>query len=163
MSTLISTQNKIAPCLWFNDRAQEAVEFYRSIFKNSKLLYTTYYGADAPMPEGSVLTIGFQLNGIDFVALNGGPLFTFSEAISFIINCDSQQEIDAFWDYLSEGGEIQNCGWLKDKFGVSWQIVPSRINEMFQSGDSAKVNRVIQQILKMIKIDLAVLEAEFEN
>jgi len=152
---------KITTCLWFNDNAEEAVTFYKSIFKNSKVGKITYYGKNAPLPEGTVLTIAFQLEGQDFLVLNGGPAFTFSEAISFIINCKNQQEIDEFWAKLSDGGQIQQCGWLKDRFGVSWQIVPSELTEMMQSNDSERSNRVMQALLQMVKIDIETLKKAY--
>ncbi|MFV8342594.1 VOC family protein [Flavobacterium sp. XS2P39] len=154
---------KITPCLWFNNNAQEAVSFYTSIFKNSKIGKTTHYGKNAPLPEGTVLTVSFQLNGEDFLALNGGPVFTFSEAISFIVNCENQSEIDTFWEKLSEGGQIQQCGWLKDKFGLSWQIVPVVLAEMMQSNDIEKSNRVMQAIMQMVKIDIEKLEKAYQS
>lgn len=157
----IITQKKITPCLWFNDNAQEAVSFYTSIFKNSKIGKATHYGKNAPLPEGTILTIPFQLDGEDFLALNGGPIFTFSEAVSFIINCENQSEIDSFWEKLSDGGQIQQCGWLKDKFGLSWQIVPAVLAEMMQSNDSEKSNRVMQAIMQMVKIDIEMLETAY--
>lgn len=154
---------KINPCLWFNDNAQEAVTFYTSVFKNSKIESITHYSKDTPMPEGTVLTIGFQLEGVDFLALNGGPSFNFSEAISFVVNCYTQNEIDYFWTKLSDGGQIQQCGWLKDKFGLSWQIVPIQVGEMLQSKDTEKSNRVLQAIMQMVKIDIEKLEAAFRG
>lgn len=154
---------KITPCLWFNENAEEAVAFYASIFKNSKIGKATHYGKNAPLPEGTVLTISFQLDGEDFLALNGGPVFTFSEAISFIVNCENQPEIDMFWEKLSEGGQIQQCGWLKDKFGVSWQIVPVALGEMMQNDDTEKSNRVLQAIMQMVKIDIEKLETAYHG
>ena len=150
--------SKFTTCLWFNDNAEEAVKFYLSVFKNSKVLITTRYGKKAPMPEGSVLTIKFQMEGQDFLALNGGPTFTFSEAISFIVNCETQQEIDEFWAKLSDGGTVQQCGWLKDKFGVSWQIVPAELNELLQGSDTERSNRVMQALMQMVKLDIEKLK-----
>jgi predicted 3-demethylubiquinone-9 3-methyltransferase (glyoxalase superfamily) len=153
--------SKFTTCLWFNNNAEEAVKYYLSVFKNSKALVTTNYGKNAPMPEGSVLTIKFQMEGQDFLALNGGPTFTFSEAISFIINCDSQQEIDEFWAKLSDGGIIQQCGWLKDRFGVSWQIVPTELNELLQGRDAERSNRVMQALMQMVKLDIEKLKTAY--
>ena len=116
---------KITPCLWFDNNAEEAVDFYTSIFRNSKVLEVARYGEAGPGPEGSVLTMRFQLDGVELMALNGGPVFKFTEAISLSVDCKSQAEVDELWEKLSEGGEIQQCGWLKDKFGLSWQIVPT--------------------------------------
>lgn len=158
---------KITPCLWFNDNAEDAVKFYTSIFKNSKIKSITYYGeAGANVsgrPKGSVLTIAFQLDGQEFLALNGGPHFTFSPAISFIANCKTQKEIDALWEKLSAGGDerAQQCGWLKDKYGVSWQIVPADIGKMLQSDDDEKSERVMKALLQMRKIDIESLKQAY--
>src|SRR5260370_26101136 len=124
---------RITPFLWFDDKAEEAANFYVSIFKNSKVGGVTRYGEGGPRPKGTVMTVQFQLEGQEFVALNGGPHFTFSPAISFVVNCETQDEIDAFWQKLSEGGETQRCGWLKDKYGVSWQVVPAGIGKLVQA------------------------------
>jgi predicted 3-demethylubiquinone-9 3-methyltransferase (glyoxalase superfamily) len=153
---------KITPFLWFNDRAEEAVQFYVSIFKNSKVLKTSRYGDTGPGPKGSVMTIGFQLDGQEFCALNGGPQFNFSAAISFVVNCETQKEIDDFWNKLSAGGERIQCGWLKDKFGVSWQIVPTILPELV-SGDAAKSNRVMRAVMQMDKLDIAKLKQAYEG
>jgi predicted 3-demethylubiquinone-9 3-methyltransferase (glyoxalase superfamily) len=155
--------SKITPCLWFNNNAEEAVKYYLSVFKNSKAIVTTRYGKNAPMPEGSVLTIKFQLEGQDFLALNGGPTFTFSEAISFIVNCETQKEIDEFWNKLSAGGTTQQCGWLKDKFGVSWQIVPVILNEMIQDSNTERSNRVMQALMQMVKLDIEKLKIAYRG
>jgi predicted 3-demethylubiquinone-9 3-methyltransferase (glyoxalase superfamily) len=152
---------KITPCLWFNGNAEEAVHFYVSVFKNSKIEAVSHYGKNMPMPEGTVLTVVFLLEGQEFLALNGGPEFTFSEAISFVVNCETQQEIDVFWSKLSDGGQIQQCGWLKDKFGVSWQIVPIQLGKMLQNKDPEKSQRVLQEIMQMIKIDIEKLETAY--
>jgi len=152
---------KITPCLWFDGNAEEAVHFYVSVFKNSKIEAVSHYGKNMPMPEGTVLTVVFLLEGQEFLALNGGPEFTFSEAISFVVNCETQQEIDVFWSKLSDGGQIQQCGWLKDKFGVSWQIVPIQLGKMLQNKDPEKSNRVLQEIMQMIKIDIEKLETAY--
>jgi len=158
---------KITPFLWFDDKAEEAVRFYTSIFKNSKILSATRYeeeGAKAAgRPKGSVMTILFTLEGQEFIALNGGPVFTFSPAISFVVNCKTQKEIDRLWEKLSEGGEKDRCGWLKDKYGVSWQIVPTVLGKMLQDKDPKKSRRVMEAILKMNKIDLATLRQAYEG
>ena len=149
---------KITPFLWFNDQGEEAVNFYTSIFKNSKILNTTRYGDEgakaAGRAQGSVMTVVFQLEGQEFIALNGGPVFTFSPAISFVVNCKTQKEVDELWEKLSEGGEKGQCGWLKDKYGVSWQIVPTVLGEMLQDKDPKKSKRVMEAMLKMGKINI---------
>ena len=149
---------KITPCLWFDDKAEEAAKFYVSIFKNSKLGHITHYGeAGAKVsgrPKGSVMTVTFEIEGQEFVALNGGPLFTFTEAVSFMVKCDSQTEIDQMWSTLSEGGEEGPCGWLKDKYGLSWQIVVPAWDEMLHDKDAQKSERVMAAILQMSKPDL---------
>jgi predicted 3-demethylubiquinone-9 3-methyltransferase (glyoxalase superfamily) len=154
---------KISPCLWFNDNAEAAADFYVSVFKNSKIKTISRYGKNMPLPEGTVLTVSFLLDGQEFLALNGGPAFTFSEAISFIVKCDTQKEIDEFWKKLSDGGQIQQCGWLKDKFGLSWQIVPAGLEKLLQSKDAERSNRVMKEIMKMVKIDMAVLEKAYNG
>lgn len=148
---------KITPFLWFNDNAEEAVNFYTSVFKNSKILGVSRYGEAGPGPKGSIMTISFELNGQQFLALNGGPQFSFTEAISFVINCDTQQEIDEYWEKLSEGGEKQACGWLKDKFGLSWQVVTPILGELL-SKESEKSEKVMQAMLNMTKIEIATLQ-----
>jgi predicted 3-demethylubiquinone-9 3-methyltransferase (glyoxalase superfamily) len=145
---------KIHPFLWFNDNAEEAVKFYLSIFKNSKITSITRYGEAGPGPAGSVLTVSFQLDGQEFVALNGGPTYKFTPAISFVVNCDTQEEIDHHWNGLSAGGMEVQCGWLQDKFGVSWQIVPPILSDLVSDPDTAKSQRVMQAMLKMIKLDI---------
>jgi len=152
---------KITPFLWFDDRAEEAVNFYTSIFKNSKVRSISRYGEDVPGPKGKVITASFQLAGQEFMALNGGPTFTFSPAISFFVNCETQAEVDEFWERLSEGGEKGQCGWLKDKFGVSWQIVPTALGELLNSRDAEKSHRVMQAMLQMGKIDIAGLKRAY--
>lgn len=153
---------KITPFLWFDNQAEEAVNYYVSIFGNSKILSIARYGDDGARvsgrPKGSVMTIAFQLEGQDFVALNGGPHFTFSPAISFVVSCQTQQEVDRFWARLSDGGEPGQCGWLKDRFGVSWQIVPSMLGELMSGPDAAQSQRVMQAMLQMTKIDIARLQ-----
>ncbi|NLG70896.1 MAG: VOC family protein [Chloroflexi bacterium] len=146
--------NKIAPCLWFDNEAEEAVRFYTSIFKNSSIGTITRYGEAGPRPAGSVMSITFQLDGQDFIALNGGPQFKFNEAISFSVDCKDQAEVDYYWEKLSGGGEIQMCGWLKDKFGVSWQIVPTELNDLIRDPDPVRAARVTQALFQMQKIDI---------
>ena len=149
---------KITPFLWFDNNAEEAVSFYTSIFKNAKVGDVTRYSEAGPGPAGSVLTVSFELEGVQFTALNGGPHFKFNEAVSFAVACESQEEVDYFWDRLGAGGQIQQCGWLKDKFGVSWQIVPTIIPKLLSDPDRAKVTRVMQAVLQMKKLDIAALE-----
>ncbi|HEY7118024.1 MAG TPA: VOC family protein [Tepidisphaeraceae bacterium] len=145
---------RITPFLWFNDNAEEAANFYTSIFKNSKIKSITRYGAAGPGPEGSVMTVQFELDGQDFIALNGGPMFKFNEAISFSVDCQTQEEVDELWGRLSAGGTPSHCGWLKDKFGVSWQVVPRILPELLTDEDPAKSKRVMQAMLQMNKIDI---------
>jgi predicted 3-demethylubiquinone-9 3-methyltransferase (glyoxalase superfamily) len=149
---------KITPCLWFDTEGEEAARFYTSVFPNSKVLAVTHYGAAGPRPEGTVMTVLFELDGQKFVALNGGPEFTFSEAISFQVSCETQEEVDTFWSTLSEGGEEGPCGWLKDRFGLSWQIVPTVLPQLLGSPDAEKSQRVMQAMLKMKKIEIDALE-----
>jgi predicted 3-demethylubiquinone-9 3-methyltransferase (glyoxalase superfamily) len=149
---------KITPFLWFDNQAEEAAQLYTSIFKNSKILNVSRYGDAGPGPKGSVMVVNFQLEGQQFTALNGGPLFKFSEAFSFVVNCENQQEIDHYWTKLTaNGGTESQCGWLKDKFGFSWQIVPTALGKLM-SGDPQKANRVMQALLQMKKLDIATLE-----
>jgi predicted 3-demethylubiquinone-9 3-methyltransferase (glyoxalase superfamily) len=154
---------KITPFLWFDSNAEEAVEFYTSIFKNSKIGMMTRYGDEGPGPAGAVMVASFQLDGQDFLALNGGPLFKFTEAISFVVDCETQEEIDHFWDRLSEGGAPSQCGWLKDKFGVSWQIVPNIIPKLMQDPDVTRTARVMQAVMQMTKIDIATLQRAYDG
>ncbi len=158
---------KITPCLWFDNQAEEAVNFYTSIFKNSKLVSVARYGeagAEASgRPKGTVMTVIFQLDGQKFMALNGGPVFKFTEAISFIVNCKTQKEVDEFWKKLSEGGEEGPCGWLKDKYGLSWQIVPTVLGEMLLDKDAEKSERVMKAMLQMKKIDIKTLKRAYEQ
>jgi predicted 3-demethylubiquinone-9 3-methyltransferase (glyoxalase superfamily) len=153
---------KITPFLWFDDKAEEAVNFYVSIFKNSKIGATTRYdeaGAKASgRQKGTVMTIEFQLDGEEFVALNGGPEFKFTEAISFVVNCTTQEEVDYFWEKLSEGGQEVQCGWLKDKYGLSWQVVPTILGELLQDEDPVKAQRAMQAMLQMKKLDIGKLK-----
>ena len=154
---------RITPFLWFDDQAEEAVELYTSIFKNSRVGKVTRYGKAGPGPEGSVMTISFELEGLQFTALNGGPEFQFNEAISFIVDCQSQEEVDELWDRLSEGGEEGPCGWLKDRFGVSWQIVPTILPELLNDPDLEKAQRVTEAMLKMKKIDIGALKQAYKQ
>ncbi len=145
---------KITPFLWFDNQAEEAANFYVSIFKNSKIVKVNRYGEAGPGPKGSAMTVVFQLDGQDFIALNGGPHFKFTEAISFSVDCKTQQEVDTYWEKLSEGGQQVQCGWLKDKYGLSWQIVPSALGELLGDPDPQKSKRVMEAMLKMKKIDI---------
>lgn len=149
--------HKITPCLWFDTQGEEAATFYTTIFGNSRILGTTRYGKAGPGPEGSVMTVSFELDGQEYVALNGGPQFTFNEAISFQVNCETQEEVDEFWRKLSEGGEEGPCGWLKDKYGLSWQIVPTVLPELLSDPGPDKSQRVMRAMLEMGKIDIAAL------
>ncbi len=148
---------KTTPWLWFDTQAEEAAEFYVSIFPNSKITDTTRYGSGGPRPAGSAMTVSFSLDGQDYVGLNGGPEFTFSEAISFQIACQDQAEVDAFWAALSAGGEEGPCGWLKDRYGVSWQVVPVALGELLGDPDPGRAQRATQAMMQMTKIDLAAL------
>jgi len=150
---------KITPFLWYDNQAEEAANFYVSIFKNSRILGVTRYGKSGPGPEGTVLTAAFKLEGQKFTALNGGPRFTFNESVSFVVNCETQEEIDYFWEKLSsDGGQESQCGWLKDKFGLSWQVVPTILPELITSKDAKKSERVMQALMQMKKLDLAKLK-----
>lgn len=153
---------RIEPCLWFDGQAEEAAAWYVSIFRNARILSTTHYGEGMPRPAGSVLTVRFELDGETFLALNGGPEYTFSPAVSFIVPCDSQAEIDHYWSrLLSEGGQPQGCGWLQDRYGVTWQIVPRVLTEMVTGGDTAATQRVLQAMMPMVKLDIAALERAY--
>ncbi len=154
---------KITPFLWFDGRAEEAMNFYMSIFKNSKSVNVSRYGEAGPGPKGSVMVASFEIEGQEFCALNGGPQFTFTPAISFLVNCETQAEVDHFWNKLSEGGETIHCGWLKDKFGVSWQIVPTILGKLMQDKDPAKSKRVMEAMLKMTKLDIGGLKKAAER
>jgi predicted 3-demethylubiquinone-9 3-methyltransferase (glyoxalase superfamily) len=154
-------KQKITPFLWFDDRAEEAANFYVSIFKNSKIVTATRYGDAGPGPKGSVMTVVFSLDGQEFIGLNGGPHFKFTEAVSFSVDCMTQEEVDHYWDKLSAGGSQQPCGWLKDKFGLSWQVNPGVLGEMLSDPDSAKSKRVMEAMLKMKKIDIAALKRAY--
>jgi predicted 3-demethylubiquinone-9 3-methyltransferase (glyoxalase superfamily) len=154
---------KITPFLWFNDKAEEAANFYVSIFKNSKIGTITRFGEGGPAPKGTVMTVTFQLDGQEFFALNGGPLFTFTEAISLFVNCETQQEVDELWEKLSAGGEKSRCGWLKDKYGLSWQIIPSVLNKMLQDRGAGNSKKVWEAMFKMDKIDIKTLQEAYSQ
>ncbi len=160
---------KLTTCLWFDKNGEEAAKFYTSIFKNSKITGTAYYGQAGSeasgQKEGTVMTVTFQLDGQDFMALNGGPEFKFSEAVSFVVSCENQEELDYYWEKLSEGGDekAQVCGWLKDKYGLSWQIVPAVLGEMLRDKDSGKSERVISAMIKMKKLDIETLKKAYEK
>ena len=154
---------KITPFLWFDTQAEEAANFYTSIFKNSKITNVARYGGAGPGTEGSVMTVSFELEGQAFTALNGGPEFNFTEAVSFFVNCKDQQEVDELWQKLTEGGEEGPCGWLKDKYGLSWQIVPVALMEMMSDPDPEKAKRVTEAMFQMKKIDVPTLERAYEG
>jgi len=152
---------KITPFLWFDNQAEEAVNFYTSVFKNSRILTVNRCGEGGPAPKGSVMTIAFELEGLKFTALNGGPQFKFTEAISFVVNCETQDEVDHFWNRLTEGGQEIQCGWLKDKYGLSWQIVPTALFKLLQDPDPARSQRVMQALFQMKKLDIAGLQKAY--
>jgi predicted 3-demethylubiquinone-9 3-methyltransferase (glyoxalase superfamily) len=154
---------RITPFLWFDSQAEDAAHFYTSIFRNSKVVSVNRYGEAGPGPKGSVMTVKFQLDGQEFVALNGGPHFKFSEAISFVVNCETQEEVDEFWEKLSQGGEKVQCGWLKDKYGLSWQVVPTDLVKMLQDKDPEKSKAVMEAMLQMKKIDIKGLMEAYEH
>ena len=154
---------KITPFLWYDDKAEEAMNFYVSIFKNSKVLTVARYGEAGPGPKGTVMTAKFQLEGQEFVALNGGPHFKFTEAVSFVVSCATQEEVDYFWEKLSEGGAESQCGWLKDKFGLSWQIVPTILVQLLADKDPQKSQRVMKAMLQMKKIEIEPLKQAYEG
>lgn len=149
---------KVTPFLWFDNQAEEAANFYVGIFKNSKVLGVTRYGDAGPGPKGTVMTVNFVLDGQDFTALNGGPVFKFTEAISFTVNCETAEEVEYYWQRLSAGGSEGQCGWLKDKFGLSWQIVPSALGRLLADPDPARAQRVMKDMLQMKKLDIAALQ-----
>jgi predicted 3-demethylubiquinone-9 3-methyltransferase (glyoxalase superfamily) len=158
----MATPQKITPFLWFNQEAEEAANLYVSLFKDSKILSTSRYGDAGPGPKGSVMVVEFQLAGQRFQALNGGPVFSFTEAVSLAVSCDSQEEVDLLWSKLTaNGGKESQCGWLKDRFGLSWQIIPSRFMEMMKEGDPKRTQRVVQAMLTMKKFDIARLEQAY--
>jgi len=154
---------KITPFLWFDNNAEQAMNFYVSIFKNSKVVSVSRYGEAGPGPKGTLMTATFQLEGQEFMALNGGPHFKFTEAISLFVNCETQEEVDEFWEKLSEGGVESRCGWLKDKYGLSWQIVPTVLGEMMQDKDPENSKRVMEAMLQMDKIDIKALKQAYEQ
>jgi predicted 3-demethylubiquinone-9 3-methyltransferase (glyoxalase superfamily) len=154
----MATLNKITPCLWFDTEGEEAATFYTNIFENSRIVEVTHYGSAGPRPEGMVMTVTFELDGHPFVALNGGPDFTFNEAVSFQVSCDDQAEVDLFWSALSEGGEEGPCGWVKDKFGVSWQITPTAMLELLTDPNPERSQRAMKAMMGMKKLDIAELQ-----
>ena len=154
---------KITPYLWFDNQAEEAANFYTSLFKNSKILNVTHYGENMPLPAGTALTISFQLDGQEFVVLNGGPQFKFTEAISLFVNCETQEEVDALWAKFTAGGEESMCGWLKDKYGLSWQIIPAGLGDLISGPDAERSARAVQCMFTMKKIDLAKIRQAYEQ
>jgi predicted 3-demethylubiquinone-9 3-methyltransferase (glyoxalase superfamily) len=158
-----NTMQKITTFLTYNDQAEEAVNLYVSTFKNSEILNISRYGEGAPLPAGTVISASFVLDGQEFIALNGGPSFTFAEGISLFVNCETQEEVDDLWEKLSEGGEKGRCGWLKDKFGVSWQIIPNTLGRLLQDEDARRAGNVMQAMLQMSKIDVADLRRAYEQ
>jgi predicted 3-demethylubiquinone-9 3-methyltransferase (glyoxalase superfamily) len=154
---------KITPFLWFDGKAEEAMNFYVSVFKNSKVVRVSCYGEGGPGPKGTVMSATFELEGQQFYALNGGPQFTFTPAISLFVNCETQQEVDELWDKLSEGGKKERCGWLRDKYGLSWQIIPSAVGKLLGAKDPAKANRVMMAMLQMDKIDMQRLQQAYDQ
>jgi predicted 3-demethylubiquinone-9 3-methyltransferase (glyoxalase superfamily) len=155
--------NKFVPCLWFDGRAEEAMEFYTKVFKDSNKAGFTYYGDESPGTKGKVMTASFTLFGQEFLALNGGPMYQFTPAISLMVSCEDQAEIDYYWDKLAEGGEHVMCGWLKDKFGVSWQIIPKDLSQMMLSGTQAQVDRMMAAVMQMKKLDAAAMRQAYES
>ena len=160
---MATRMQKITPFLWFDDKAEEAMNFYVSIFKNSKRGRISRYGEAGPGPKGTVMVATFQLEGQDFMALNGGPHFKFTEAISLVVNCETQDELDAFWEKLSEGGSKGQCGWLKDKYGLSWQVVPTALGKLMSDPDPEKSKRVMTAMLKMTKMDIQGLQQAYDQ
>ncbi|AWI27234.1 VOC family protein [Flavobacterium pallidum] len=160
---MIHTGKLISPFLWFDQNAEEAAKFYTGFFKNSEIKSVTHYPPNGPAPEGSVMTVTFELDGQEFTGLNGGPAFKFTEAVSFVVNCETQQEIDYYWDALIEGGESSACGWLKDKYRLSWQICPVQLYDMYTSGNSEGINRAFQAMMQMVKLDLQKLQDAFDG
>jgi predicted 3-demethylubiquinone-9 3-methyltransferase (glyoxalase superfamily) len=159
----MTTPQKISTCFWFDNNAEEAIDFYLSIFKDSKLVSVLRNGDDGPGPRGSLLAATFEIEGQQIEVLNGGPVFKLSEAASLVVRCETQQEIDALWDRLGNGGVIQHCGWLKDRFGLSWQIVPTALYTLLQDADPVKAGRVMKAMMKMVKMDIAGLQRAYEG
>ena len=159
----MATQAKITPCLWFDGNAEEAVRFYTSVFKNARIVKTSYWGDTGPGPKGSVLTIIFELDGQEFMALNGGPQFKFNEAISLMVNCDTQAEVDELWARLGTGGKEVECGWIKDRYGLAWQIVPRVLGRMIADKDAKKADRVLKAMMGMVKLDIDQLKRAYDG
>jgi len=160
--TIIPSQ-KIYPCLWFDHQAKNAAEFYTSTFPNSKLGSIYYYGEGAPLPAGTVLTVKFQIEGAEFLALNGGPHFTITPGVSFVIGCETQEEVDYYWEKLGEGGRYDQCGWLTDKFGVTWQVVPAMLGRLMELGDGRKTGAMMGAMMQMVKLDIATLQKAWDE
>jgi len=158
-----SKGQKIVTTLWFDDSIEEAANFYVSVFKNSKIKNMSYYSEAGPKPAGTVLTVTFELDGQEFMALNGGPAFNFTPAISLMVKCDTQEEVDHLWDTLIEGGRADQCGWLQDKYGLSWQIIPNALSEMMSDKDPVKVKKIMEAMLQMVKLDINVLKEAFNS
>lgn len=156
------TSQKIYPCLWFDRQAEDAAQFYTSVFPNSTIGATTRYGEGAPLPAGTVLTVRFKLDGVDFLALNGGPYYTITPGISFVINCETQDEVDHYWEKLAEGGRYDQCGWLADQFGVSWQVVPTILGQLMESGNGKKSAAMMGALMQMKKLDIAGLKKAYD-
>jgi len=156
-------KTRIVPCLWFDTQAEEAARFYTSIFKNSRITAVSHYAENMPMPKGTVLTVRFELDGQEHLAMNGGPMFHFTEAISLMVECKNQQEIDFYWDRLLDGGSEAQCGWLKDKYGLSWQVVPTPMLAMLMDPDEGKSGRAMEAMMKMKKLDIAALERAYSG
>ena len=160
----MTTRKRVSTCLWFDRQAEEAVTFYTSLLPNSRITALSRYGEGAPLPAGTALTVLFELDGTEYMALNGGPVFTLSEAVSIVVSCEDQAEIDRLWSALTaDGGRESRCGWLKDRFGLSWQIVPKRLGEMMSSDNNAGKGRIFAAFMKMSKLDIAELEAAFNG
>jgi predicted 3-demethylubiquinone-9 3-methyltransferase (glyoxalase superfamily) len=159
----ITPTQKIYPCLWFDHQAEDAAKFYTSVFPNSTMGSITHYGEGAPMPAGTVLTVKFHIEGVEFMGLNGGSYYTITPGVSFVINCDTQEEIDHYWSRLGEGGRYDQCGWLADQFGVSWQVVPRIIDTMMESGDGKKIGAMMGALMQMVKLDIAALQKAYDE